>query len=1119
MHNTKSFEALISKIDAFIRMYYKNRIIRGIIYSVALLVGFFLVLNLLEYFSYFGQLTRAILFFGYIILALSLTGVYIIVPVLKLFKIGNRISYEQAADIISRHFPEISDKLINTLQLGSMVGVGSENIQMLEAAILQKTERIKHIPFTDAIDKKENVRKIPYALIPLSIVLILLIAAPTVIKGPVQRISNYQVHYERPMPFRFIITHNELNVLKGDDLDLNIRIEGSELPADVFVEYDKKVAKSARQANNEFTYKFRNLNQDLNFRLQAGGFFSETFRVSVMPKPVILNYNISLNYPAYINRAPEVLQNTGDFSVPIGTTITWLFTTEAVDSVILRTSKNNQPETFNKSVNTFESKILALESFDYTVIPVNEHAPARDSLLHQVAVIPDLFPEIQVETFIDSSNYRMAYFTGQIKDDFGFDKLRFHFQRRNLKSPDQPIEEETRIISIDKTVSNQSFFYNMDFTDSQIEPGDRIEYWFEVWDNDRVNGSKSSRSGMGAIEIPGISEQEQQIADKQTEMSTEMHQLQLGLKELSREIDQLQRSIIQKESISWEDTNKLQEMLERQLNLQNQIDRLKDENTALNQMQEEINPYNEEIIRKQQELQKLFDELMTDEMKKMFEELQKLVDELDRGKMQEMLDKMQMSNEELMQNLDRNLELFKQLEMEKMITDAVAKLEQLAEEQDELATLTEDPASDSEELDKKQEEIAEDFDKISEDIDKIKEKNEELERQYDMIDTEQMEESIENSMDQSRENLQQNQKPSAVPNQKDASKQMKQMSESLMEMMAQMQSEQLGEDIRIIRKLLEDLIDISFDFEDLIDQTVQTNRIDPGFNNLLSEQKRLIVNLEQVEDSLNALAKRQIAVQQFVLREIAQINTNVEEALKTLEERNVNAAASRQQFVMTSVNNLALMLSEAMEQMMQQMMSSSSDGESCPMPGQGQGQGKPSMSNMKSLQQQLNQQLEQMKQSGGNPGEAGMPQPGGQSMSEQLARMAAQQEAIRQQMQQYLEELRNETGKSDGNAMKAIEQMEETEKDIVHKRITNETLMRQEQIMTRLLESERAELEREREERRESQEARDYPSTDPDSVQEFYRKKMTEREMLRTVPPQLNSFYRTKVNNYFIQVQ
>lgn len=177
------------------------------------------------------------------------------------------------------------------------------------------------------------------------------------------------------------------------------------------------------------------------------------------------------------------------------------------------------------------------------------------------------------------------------------------------------------------------------------------------------------------------------------------------------------------------------------------------------------------------------------------------------------------------------------------------------------------------------------------------------------------------------------------------------------------------------------------------------------------------------------------------------------------------------------------------------------------------------MKSMKDLQQQLNQQMQQLQQSMGKPGEDGMQQPGGQSMSEQFARMAAQQEALRRQMQQYLEELRSETGTSDGNLSKAIEEIEQTEKDLVHKRITNETLMRQERIMTRLLESERAEMEREKKEERESRTAQDYQRNDPDSILEIYRKKMNEREMLRTVPPQLNPFYRSKVNDYFIQVQ
>ena len=1119
MNNTRSLGELIQKIDAFIRMYYKNRIIRGIIYSVGLLVVFFLLLNFLEYFSYFGKTTRAILFFGYLIFAIILLYAYIIEPLLRLLKIRKTITHEQAANIISRHFPEISDRLINTLQLGSMTNHDEGNLEVLEAAIRQKTEKIRHIPFTEAIDKKENVRKMPYALIPLLIVILIFIAAPSMIREPAHRISTYRTHYERPMPFSFVIQNEDLSVLKGEDLDIYIKLTDKELPAEIFIEFDKKVSRCIRVSNTEFIYRFKNISKNQSFKLQGGGFYSDDYKIKVVPRPVIINYTVSLEYPAYIRRQNEEIANTGDFSVPIGTNITWKFNTEAVDSVFLKTNISEKPTIKKLSDNSFSTTVKVMESFDYVIIPQNSFTISRDSLLHQITVIPDMYPEIMVETLIDSSNYNLAFYTGQIKDDYGFDKLDFIVKKRNVKHPDKILEDTRKSINIDRSVNSQTFFYNADFSDINIEPGDRIEYWFEVWDNDRINGSKSTRSSLGTVEVPGIAEREQQIADRQNEMTTEMTSVQKELLRLSKEIEQLQKTILQKESISWEDTQKLQQMLEQQQELQSKVEKLKDENTALNRLQNEINPYNEDIMKKQQELQKLFDDIMTDEMKKLFEDIQNLLDKLDREKMQDALNQMKLSNKDLMDDLDRTLELFKQLEMEKMITETVEKLNKLAEEQDELLKETSDAGSDSEELDKKQEEIAEQFEKIKEDINKLEEKNEELEEKYDMIETGDTQKDIENSMQKSRENLQKNQKKNAAPHQKDASDKMKEMAENFMDMMMQMQNEQLGEDIKMVRKLLEDLVDISFDQEDMIDKTININKMDPRFNQILSDQKKINDDLRLVEDSLNAIARRQLAIQQFILREISQINHNVEETLKSLEDRNISVAGTRQQFVMTSINNLALMLSEALEQMNEDMMSNSDDGSSCPNPGSGQGKSKKNMKSMKDLQQQMNQQMEQLKNQMGKQGEEGKPMPGGQTMSEQFARMAAQQEALRRQMQDYIEELKKETGKGDGNAMKAIEEMEETEKDLVHKRITNETLLRQERILTRLLESEKAEMEREQEERRESREAEDYPVTSQDSIIEIYRKKMAERELFRTIPPQMNSFYRTKVNNYFIQVQ
>ena len=162
------------------------------------------------------------------------------------------------------------------------------------------------------------------------------------------------------------------------------------------------------------------------------------------------------------------------------------------------------------------------------------------------------------------------------------------------------------------------------------------------------------------------------------------------------------------------------------------------------------------------------------------------------------------------------------------------------------------------------------------------------------------------------------------------------------------------------------------------------------------------------------------------------------------------------------------------------------------------------MNSMRGLQEQLNQQLQQLRD-GQKPGEQGQQ---GQQMSEQLARMAAQQAAIRRQMEKFRDELKGEGRFSDGNISKMIDDMEKTEKDIVNDRITQQTLQRQQEILTRLLKSEKAEQEREEEQRRESREAREIIPQNPGEFFEYNKIKNREMELLKTLPPNLKPFYK-----------
>jgi hypothetical protein len=388
-----------------------------------------------------------------------------------------------------------------------------------------------------------------------------------------------------------------------------------------------------------------------------------------------------------------------------------------------------------------------------------------------------------------------------------------------------------------------------------------------------------------------------------------------------------------------------------------------------------------------------------------------------------------------------------------------------------------------------------------------------------MESLEEEQKSVEENQENSQEQLQQEQNKKASDSQKNAAEQMKKMAQKMGNMMMQMQAQGQQEDLDALRQIVENLLTLSFDEEALIGNLKKTNHNDPRYTELAREQQKLRDDSKLIEDSLFALSKRVPQIETVVNREIRSINSNMLKAIDKLADRRTPEALSRQQFALTSLNNLALMLSETVQQMQQAMASQMSGSGSCNKPGNSKS---PSAASMRKLQEQLNQQLQQMK-NGMKPGgqESGMQpggaKPGSKGMSREIAKMAAQQEALRNMAREYESKLKKEEGgKGSGGEMKRLQElMEKTETDLVNKTITQETLMRQQEILSRLLEAEKAEREREQEQRRESKESKVEDFGNPEIFFEYIRRKNNETELLRTVPPNLNPYFREKVDDYF----
>ncbi|MEN8223900.1 MAG: hypothetical protein ABFS05_00955 [Bacteroidota bacterium] len=1105
-----AYHILIQKLNKFIRKYYFNKILQGGIWFIAVFAIFFLLINAFEYFSWSSITIRTSLFYAYLLLNLFILVRLIIVPLLKLFRVGKIIDDQTAAAIIGNHFPEVRDKLINTIQLKKQ-SEEDGTLELLEASIEQKTKSLHPVPFVRAVNLGGNKKYLRYAIPPVLLIVILLLAAPATLTEPSKRLIRHRVEFEKPLPFSIQILNEKLEAVQQEDFTLKVMVDGDELPGSMYFSSGNSILPCQKISGNEFSFTLNNLQQDLQFSILAEDFSFGPYYLHVLPKPIIINYEVSLDYPAYTGKKDEKFDNTGDFVVPEGSIVHWKIITRDTRVVSFRLN-NDLIQLEAKGSNAFTHTKRLLESINYSISAKNEFLSNPDTLAYAISVIPDIFPTAIVEEFRDSVYDKRLYFRGQITDDYGFTALTFNYEfLNNFDSARIEGKVISEPLAFSADIPRQMIFHHFDLGTLNIGPGDEIAYYFEVWDNDKVNGHKSSRSHRMIFKAPGMEEISEQTESDNAEIKDEMEDLIDEAKMLQNQIEKLNKQLINKESLNWQDKEQIRNLLNQEQQLQQKMELLQEMNLQKTTREEEYKNQTEDIIQKQQQLQELFDEIMDDEMKKLFEELQKLLDEMRKEDVNEMLEKMEMSASDIEKNLDKNLELFKQLEFDKKLTETIEHLEELAKKQEQLSEETKDKTSENDSVAAEQQELNEEFDNIRKDLDELNELNQGLEKPNKMENTDEQEEGIQEEMQESLDELKKGNKKKAGGAQQKAKEKMEELSKMLFSMQMQMQSEANAEDIQVLREILENLLVISFDQEELISDLGNTNVADPKYQEVIQRQHEIKDNMEIVEDSLFALSKRQMAIEPFVIKEVDNINKNIADANERLEERKKGDAATSQQYVMTSVNNLALLLSEALEQLQQMSNMDMPGSSSCDNPGGSKPSSMPQ--NMGKMQEQLNQQLQQMKDGQKSQGKQG--QKGQMSMSEQFARMAAEQEAIRRQMQSYLEQLKAQGETGDAGMNKLMEDMEKTELDLVNKKLTEETLQRQEEIYTRLLKHEKAMREREKEERRESREAKNQNYSNPNEFLEYKRILLKEVELLKTVPPNLKPFYKRKVNEYF----
>jgi hypothetical protein len=1147
-----NYELLISRLDAFIRKYYANKVIRGSLIFLICLLSYVLLISVGEYALYLPVWLRVTAVSLFVLFGAASLIAWVVIPITKMARLGNIISHEQAATIIGTHFPEVSDKLLNILQLKNQTDDRSSH-ELVLASIEQKAAQISVVPINSAVDLTKNRRYLRFLLPVLLVGVFILVAAPNVFKDASERLLQPTKTFEKPAPFQFVIKNTKLQAIRNTDFTLEIEMQGDVLPAEVSIELGNDKVPMQVLEGHRFSYTFRNVTEPVAFRMFAAGFYSKEYKLLVAQKPVLKSFKVHLDYPAYTGKADEERNSLGDMTVPAGTVISWAFVAEHTDDARLRMGDGEATRILGVS-GKFGSQFRFLNDTSYSFILSNKASNFVDSYKYHVQVIPDEYPVLQVNDYRDTVSGKQILLNGTAGDDYGITRVVFHYsvsdKDKTLVSKSIPLKASAGALT--------SFQHYFDIEDLKLAQGQKVSYYIEAWDNDGVRGAKASRSEVMSYQAfnakqldSAINENAKQINDGLSNSADQAQKMQQQMKEM-------EKKMLQSDKMDWESQQSVQQMAQQQEQLKDQLENIKKRFEEQVQ-QSKQKQYNDNIKEQQEELKDQMDNLLNKELKEMMQKLQELMQKLNKDQAVQQMQQLQEENKLFDMDMKRMEALMKQLEMKMRMQDMADKLDKMAEQQMDLKAKTEAQQKPNDALSKEQKDLKKELDQLmNKDMKELKEKNEDMGKEKKSLSKEEQDgKEAQEKMEESDQQIGSGQNSKAGKSQSQAAQNLQDMANSMRAKSEGMDAEQIDIDIKATRQVLTNLMRLSFDQESLMKKVPQTNVATQTYVANQHEQARLYGNSRMIRDSLFVLSKRIEKLDVAINRETTQLERSMQASLKGLEDRRIPDAVTRQQYTMTHVNNLALMLNEVLSSLMQMQSQAKKEpgSGSCSKPG-GSGGKKPGaspgqqLSDIITKQQSLGNAMQQMSGSqsgkggkqgdkpqdgkdgkqggkdgkdgkqgggkdGGQQGESGKESGGEYGNAEQLARLAEQQAALRRQLQE-LSSLLNSKGLGNAKAIRDIQdKMDRNETDLVNKRMTNELMLRQKEILSRLLEAEKSLREQEQDDKRTSKSVAEISRPVPAELQRQIDERQRLLEFYKTVPPQLKPYYRSMVEQYF----
>jgi len=1065
-------------------------------------VGFLFVV--LEVLFWFPQGVRFILVIFYLILLIFFGIYWLGFPLFSLLFRTKKPSDDCIALELGNRYPSVRDRLVDAIQVYRNRRMESERTseQMAEKALALIFNEIRTIDF----DIPSTLKKLASAGKYLCLVIVFsligsLFSLKTMWNGVYRMIHPWKT-FEPASTFSILVNPGNVRVVQGETVSMYITVRGKapEILSMVLIpENERSYEVNIKPPS---IYRLESIRKNTKYFVRSGKIRSRTYAIDVLERPLVRVLQLVLYPPTYSRRTIRKLDsNNGDIEALAETQINLYARTnkEIQKAKLIFEDGNEVPMKQNEHDISGSFRVNRNTRYWIDLLD-QDNLKNTDPIQYTIRIQKDGFPIARILSPMENVDLdeRMAIpLVLEAEDDFGIQECRIGFFHSHINRGESTRNDTVRIPIpfVEKEPLRIVVRWTWKLESFKLLPGDVLSYFFEVCDNDKASGPKCARSIVHSAHFPSIEEIYREVEKEQNDQLRTLTEKYEEMQSFRDELKHLSEQMKAGKDLGWEEKKNLENRAEQQTQTIQQFDNLQLNLDDLVNRMENNNLVDLQTLQKYRELQKLFEEIATPEMMEMMRRFQDALKRVNETDLKKAMERLQFSQEMLLRSIERTVSLLKRIRIEQKMDELIKRIQNLNEKQRDIVSAVEGKNDTvSPDLVSKEDYVMKETDTFQKEAEKLHENMMELNqmpmKQMDGVIQSIQSPDLADEVEKMKTNLLDQNRSASFSQGTRIVQQMKGIEKSLSEMKQKIQREQYERLSDAMRKMSLEFLDLSQEQESLAN-SLKENTASKNEN----EQKQFSISqaLDQKADSLYRLSQETMLVTPEIGKSLGEAKSAMQQSLQQLQIPDIGKSLVFQQQAIGFLNQTVVSMMKQMENMARGS-------------GSGMEQYFLQLEGMGEEQAALNRRISQML----GRGELTLEQ------QSSMARLAAEQESLKNRLQKLIQEFGN---RSDviGRLDQLAKEMEKVTQELKNQKADQQTIQKQEQILSRFLEAQHSLYQQNFSQKRKARVGEDVIRKSPTPMQTQANKKLEllKQELLKAANEGYASDYIELIQKYF----